>query len=65
MWKQESGITVLDRNTRLETDRSIRVIPLPNSESSDVVAVWLSSNPNPNIKKLVDCLKENGRHTPV
>lgn len=53
------GVTVLDRNTRLETDRNIRIIPIPDSESSDVVAVWLKSNPNPNITKLVDCLKES------
>lgn len=51
------GVAVLDRNTRLETDRNIRVIPVPDSEAADVVAVWRVDNHNPNIRKMVDCLK--------
>ncbi len=52
------GVAVLDRNTRLETDRNIRVIPVPDSEAADVVAVWRRDNTNPNIRKMVDCLKD-------
>lgn len=51
------GVTVLDRNTRLETDRNIRVIPVPDSEAANVVAVWRKDNTNPNIRKMVECLK--------
>lgn len=52
------GVAVLDRNTRLETDRNIRVIPVPDSEAADVVAVWRRDNTNPNIRKMVDFLKD-------
>ena len=52
------GVAVLDRNTRLETDRNIRVIPVPDSEAANVVAVWRKDNTNPNIRKMVDCLKD-------
>ncbi len=52
------GVAVLDRNTRLEEDRNIRVIPVPDSEAADVVAVWRRDNTNPNIRKMVDCLKD-------
>ncbi len=51
------GVAVLDRNTRLETDRNIRILPMEGPEDEDVVAVWLRSNTNPNIRKMVDCLK--------
>lgn len=51
------GVAVLDRNTRLETDRNIRVIPVPDSEAANVIAVWRRDNSNPNIRKMVDCLK--------
>ena len=52
------GVAVLDRNTRLEADRDIRVLPMEGPEDEDVVAVWLRSNPNPNISKMVNCLKQ-------
>ena len=51
------GVAILDRNTRLETDQNIRVIPIEDGESPDLVAVWLASNPNANIRRMVDCLK--------
>lgn len=50
------GVTLLDRNTRLEQDRNICATPLPDSEPSDLVAVWLRSNTNPNISRMVECL---------
>lgn len=55
----ESGVgaAVLDRNNRLESDRNIRVIPVPDSEAPDLVAVWRRDNANPNIQKVADCLK--------
>ena len=51
------GVAILDRNTRLETDQDIRVIPIEDADSPDVVAVWLRGNRNPNIRKMVDCLQ--------
>lgn len=51
------GVAVLDRNTRLETDHNIRVIPIEDTDSPSLVAVWSARNPNPNIRRLVDCLK--------
>lgn len=50
------GVTLLDRNTRLEKDRNILATPLPDSEPSDLLAVWLKSNNNPNIARMVECL---------
>lgn len=52
------GVAVLDRNTRLETDSNIRVIPVQTNEAPNMVAAWLRSNTNQNIRKMVDCLKE-------
>lgn len=52
------GVAVLDRNTRLETDQNIRVIPIEDSDMPGLVAVWLADNTNPNIRRMVDCLSE-------
>ena len=52
------GVALLDRNTRLETDQNIRVIPMEDDESPVVMAVWSARNTNPNIRKMVDILKE-------
>ena len=54
------GVAVLDRNTRLETDRNIRAIPLEDQEASDIVAVWRKNNTNPHIQKMLACLRRNG-----
>jgi len=51
------GVAVLDRNTRLETDQNIRVIPMDDADSPSFVAVWSSRNTNPNIRRLADCLR--------
>ena len=51
------GVAVLDRNNRLEHDQNIRVIPMDDAEASYVVAMWRRENTNPNIQKMVDCLK--------
>lgn len=52
------GVAILDRNTRLETDQNIRVIPIEDAYTPDLVALWLAGNTNPNIRRMVDCLKE-------
>lgn len=52
------GVAILDRNTRLEHDQQIRVIPIDDGDTPDLVAVWLSANTNPNIRSIVDCLKD-------
>jgi DNA-binding transcriptional LysR family regulator len=52
------GAAIIDRNTRLENDGAVRVVPIPNSRRSDVVAVWQADNPNPMIGHLVDILSE-------
>jgi DNA-binding transcriptional LysR family regulator len=50
------GVAVIDRNTRLENDGAVRVVPLPGSRRSDVVAVWQGEDTNPMIRPLVDIL---------
>jgi len=52
------GVAILDRNTRLETDQNIRVIPIEDADLPGLVAVWLADNANPNIRRLADCLCE-------
>jgi DNA-binding transcriptional LysR family regulator len=47
-----TGIALLDRNTRLEKDSSVRIVPIPNSDSSHVCAVWLECNRNPLVREL-------------
>jgi DNA-binding transcriptional LysR family regulator len=47
------GITTLDPNTRLEHNTEVRSIPIPDSAPSSVCAVWLETNRNPAIRKLV------------
>ena len=51
------GIAILDRNTRLETDQNILVVPFEDADCPDFTAVWSSRNTNPHIRELVDCLK--------
>lgn len=52
------GVTVLDCNTRLEHSGNVRIVPIPDSKESHVVAVWRSDNTNPAIRRLVDALRE-------
>lgn len=51
------GVTLLDCNTRLEHSDSVRIVPVPNSDESHVVAVWQSDNHNPAIRRLAEELK--------
>ena len=55
------GVAILDRNTRLETDQNIRVIPIEDGDTPDLVAVWLARDTNPNIRRMADCLKEGAK----
>lgn len=50
------GIAILDRNTRLEKDSSVRIVPIPGSEPSNVSAIWLESNHNPLAERLAKAL---------
>ncbi len=54
------GIAILDRNTRLEIDQNIKVVPIDDhAESPDLVAVYSPQNSNPHIRRMVGCLAEN------
>ena len=48
------GTALLDCNTRLERSENVRIVPIPGSDESDVVAVWQADNRNPAIRRLVD-----------
>lgn len=52
------GITTLDRNTRMETDSNVRIIPIPDSCCANLVAVWLEGNQSPAVFSFVKALKE-------
>lgn len=47
------GVALIDRNTRLENGESVRIVNIPGSKRSDVVAVWQTDNFNPMIRHLV------------
>ncbi|MGB4660933.1 MAG: LysR family transcriptional regulator [Mobilitalea sp.] len=51
------GIAVLDRNTRLEKNSDIRMIPLPDSASADTIAVLREDNKNPILYEVLKILK--------
>jgi DNA-binding transcriptional LysR family regulator len=52
------GVALLDQNTRLEHNSSVRTIPIPGSSHPDVIAVWLEHNHNPILKKLLETFRE-------
>lgn len=52
------GVTILDRTTRLEYSDAVRIVPMRESETIDVVAAWAQSEQNPSIPMLVDALSE-------
>ena len=41
------GIAILDWNTRLGKSNAVRIVPLPESDFSNVCAVYLKDNPKP------------------
>ena len=53
------GIAILDRNTRLEKDSAVRMIPIPDSDFSHVSAIWLDANRNPVVRRLAKALSVN------
>lgn len=54
------GVALIDRNTRLESNETVRIVTIPGSKRSDVVAVWQTDNFNPMIRHLIDELLEAG-----
>ena len=54
------GVALIDRNTRLERNDAVRIITIPNSLRSDVVAVWQADNFNPMIRHLINELLAAG-----
>ena len=53
------GVGILDRNTRLLNSNAVRILPIPDSDSSNVSAVWMETNENPIVEQLVEdlCLR--------
>lgn len=51
------GVALLDRNTRLERNTSLRFIDIPESRAAGLVAVWRKDNRNPMVPKLIEALK--------
>lgn len=41
------GVALLSTNTRLESSGDVRILPLPESAASNIVAVWMKGNNNP------------------
>ena len=52
------GVALLDRNTRLERNDAVRLITVPDSAASGLVAVWRKDNQNPMIPRLVEALSQ-------
>jgi len=50
------GIAILDRNTRLERNNTLRIIDIPNSRAAGLVAVWRKDNRNPMVPALIQAL---------
>jgi len=50
------GIAILDRNTRLERNDTLRIIDIPNSRAAGLVAVWRKDNRNPMVPALIQAL---------
>ena len=52
------GIAILDRNTRLERNDTLRIIDIPGSRAAGLVAVWRKDNRNPMVPALIHALTE-------
>ena len=50
------GVAILDRNTRLERNTSLRIIDIPGSRASGLTAVWRKDNRNPMVPALIKSL---------
>lgn len=51
------GVAMLDRNTRMEKNSDVRIIPIPSSRNADVVAVWLEENQSQAVLEIAEGLK--------
>lgn len=51
------GAAMLDRNTRMEKNADVRIVPIPGSSNADVIAVWLEENHSPSVAGLIRGLK--------
>lgn len=52
------GVAMLDRNTRLERNTTLRIIDIPESRAAGLVAVWRKDNHNPLVPALIKALTE-------
>jgi len=52
------GVAILDRNTRLERNNTLRIIDIPGSRAAGLVAVWKKDNRNPMVPALIRALTE-------
>lgn len=52
------GVALLDRNTRLERNTALRIIDIPESRASGLVAVWRKDNRNPMLPALIEALSK-------
>lgn len=52
------GCVILDRTTRLEYSAAVRIVPLMDGQTIDVVAAWPENNYNPAIRRLVSGLRD-------
>lgn len=57
------GIAMLDRNTRLENNREVRIVPVADSEFSHVSAFRLPNHTNTMVEKLAEALMYKSRQT--
>lgn len=53
------GVSILDRNTRLERNDAVRLVTIPESATAGLVAVWRKDTQNPMVRRLVDTLAEH------
>ena len=59
------GIAILDRNTRLERNASVRLITIPDSCAAGLAAVWRKDNQNPIVQRLIEILSEDQPGDPL
>lgn len=52
------GVAMLDRNTRLERNTSLRIIDIPDSHAAGLVAAWRKDNRKPLVPALIEALTE-------
>jgi hypothetical protein len=52
------GVAMLDRNTRLERNTTLRIIDFPESRTTGLVAAWRKDNRNPLVPALIKALTE-------